>query len=192
MSYVFSFTFFSRPLVFTLHWWSIAFLILSLPLQNFHVALPAKKCLLCFLSLALDLRRPFSHWASLACRLLPLFSVSPLLYIPNLRTWQLLYTTRMQKQFPLSVFVFIDSLVVPALQDAGGYAISHQNNLELYLGYHTCWLSYFTLIWLCCGRTVRRSVYGHVISKFSRMGRLLHFLTHGIPLCALRARELSY
>ena len=24
--------------------------------------------------------------------------------------------------------------------------------------------------------------YGHVISKFSRMGRLLHFLTHGTPL----------
>ena len=73
MSYVFSFTFFSRPLVFTLHWWSIAFLILSLPLQNFHVALTTKKCLLCFLSLALDLRHPFSHSASLACRLLPLF-----------------------------------------------------------------------------------------------------------------------
>ena len=26
------------------------------------------------------------------------------------------------------------------------------------------------------------SVYGHVIIKFSRMGRLLHFLTHGAPL----------
>ena len=24
-----------------------------------------------------------------------------------------------------------------------------------------------------------RSVYGHVITKFSRMGGLLHFLTHG-------------
>ena len=24
--------------------------------------------------------------------------------------------------------------------------------------------------------------YGHVISKFSRMDRLLHFLTHGAPL----------
>ena len=29
---------------------------------------------------------------------------------------------------------------------------------------------------------VARSVYGHVIIKFSRMGRLLHFLTHGAPL----------
>ena len=65
--------FFSLPLTFTLHWWSLAFLIFSPPLQNFHVVLPTKKCLLCFLSLALDLCRPFSRWASLACRLLSLF-----------------------------------------------------------------------------------------------------------------------
>ena len=47
-------------------------------------------------------------------------------------------TTRILKQFPLSVFVFIDSLVVSASQDAGGYAISRQSNLELHLGFHTC------------------------------------------------------
>ena len=63
--------FFSLPLIFTLHWWPLAFLILSPPLQNFHVVLPTKKCLL--LSLAPDLCRPFSCWASLACRLLSLF-----------------------------------------------------------------------------------------------------------------------
>ena len=34
--------------------------------------------------------------------------------------------------------------------------------------------------------------YGHVITKSSRMGRLPHFLTHGTPLRALRARELRY
>ena len=45
---------------------------------------------------------------------------------------------RTQKQFPLSVFVFIDSLVVSASQDAGDYAISRRNILELYLGCHTC------------------------------------------------------
>ena len=73
MSYVLLFPFFSLPLIFTLHWWLLAFLILSPPLQNFHVVLPTKKCLLCFLSLALDLCRPFSRWASLACRLLSLF-----------------------------------------------------------------------------------------------------------------------
>ena len=98
----------------------------------------------------------------------------------------------MQKQFPLSVFVFIDSFVVSALQDAGGYAISRQNNLELRLGCHTCWLSYFTLVCLWCGRTVSRSVYGHVIAKFSRMGRLLHFLTHGALLRELRYNQLSF
>ena len=80
-SYVFSFTFFLLPLIFTLYWWPLAFLILSPPLQNFHVVLLTKKCLLCFLSLALDLCRPFSRWASLACRLLSLFlCLSPALY----------------------------------------------------------------------------------------------------------------
>ena len=85
---------------------------------------------------------------------------------------------RIQRRFPLSAFVFIDSLVVSASQDAGDYAISRQNNLELHLGCHTCLLSYFTLAYLWCGRTVGRA-YGHVITKFSRMGSLPHFLTHG-------------
>ena len=34
--------------------------------------------------------------------------------------------------------------------------------------------------------------YGHVITKFSQMGRLPHFLTHGAPLRAHRALELRY
>ena len=50
----------------------------------------------------------------------------------------ILQTTRIRKQFPLSVFVFIDSLVVSISQVAGGYAISRQNNIELHLGCHTC------------------------------------------------------
>ena len=79
----FLFHFFLLPLIFTLHWWPLTFPILSPPLQNFHVVLPTKKCLICFLSLALDLQlcRPFSRWASLACRLLFLFlGLSPALY----------------------------------------------------------------------------------------------------------------
>ena len=64
----------------------------------------------------------------------------------------------MQRQFSLSVFVFIDSLVVSASQDAGGYATSRQNNLELHLGCDTCWLSCSTLVCLWCWRTGRRSV----------------------------------
>ena len=31
-------------------------------------------------------------------------------------------------------------------------------------------------------------MYGHVITKFSRMGSLPHFFTHGAPLRASRAR----
>ena len=31
-------------------------------------------------------------------------------------------------------------------------------------------------------KSVGRSVYGHVVTKFSRMGRLLHFLTYGVPM----------
>ena len=41
-------------------------------------------------------------------------------------------------------------------------------------------------------RTDRRVVYGHVITKFSRVGSLPHFLTHGAPLRVLRVRELHY
>ena len=65
--------FFSLPLIFSLHWWPLAFLILLPPLQNFMLFFQPKKCLLCFLSLALDLCRPFFRWVSLACRLLSLF-----------------------------------------------------------------------------------------------------------------------
>ena len=42
------------------------------------------------------------------------------------------------------------------------------------------------------GRAGDRSVYGHVITKVYRMGSLPHFLTHGAPLRAVRARELRY
>ena len=97
----------------------------------------------------------------------------------------ILKKTWIQRQFPLSSFVFIDSLAASALQEAGGYAIAHQNNLELHLGCHTCYI----------GMPVVRMdgwVYGHVITKFSRMGRLPHFLTHGAPLRALCALELRY
>ena len=71
--------FFSLLPIFSLHWWPLALLP---RLQNFHVDVvpPTKKCLLCFLSLALDLCRPFSCWVSLAYRF---FSVFLLLYSPN-------------------------------------------------------------------------------------------------------------
>ena len=155
--------FFSLPLIFTLIRWPLAFFIFSPPLQTCHTGLPTKKCLLYCLSVALDLCRPFSRLASPACRLLSLFiCLSLALYSKfvdmtiSLSLILILQKTRVQEQFPLSVFVFIDSLVVSALHDSGDYAISRQNNLELHLGRHPCLLSYFTLVCLWCGRKVGR------------------------------------
>ena len=194
MSYVFSFTVFSLPLTFTLHRWPLAFLILSPPLQNCHVVLPTKKCLLCFLSLALDLCRPFSRWASLACRPLSLFlCLSLVLYSKfvdmTINLSLILYKTRIQKKFPLSVFVFIDSLVVSAHKTR----VAMRFPVKITSSY--IWVAipveWVILHWYACGADGRlggRSVYGHMNTKFSRMGSLPHFLTHGAPL---RARESS-
>ena len=41
-------------------------------------------------------------------------------------------------------------------ESQGGHVISFQINLELHLGCHTCWLSYFTVVCLRCERTVGR------------------------------------
>ena len=146
MSYVFSFTFFHRR-SFSPCIWLLAARILSPPLPTkknvsfFYVSL--------YISVALflvELRWPA---ASLSLSLYSKFV--------DIQLSLILKTTRIQKQFLLSVFVFIDSLAVSTLQDAGGYAISRQNNLELHLGCHTCWLSYFTLVCLWGSRAGRRA-----------------------------------
>ena len=64
--------FFSLSLILSLHWWRLAFLIFSPPLQNFHVVLLTKNVSFVF-SLTLDLCRPFSRLVSLACSILSLF-----------------------------------------------------------------------------------------------------------------------
>ena len=132
-------------------------------------------------SLPLALCRSFSPWALLACRLLSLFLCLSLslysIYVDMTINLSLtLKTTRIQKQFPLSVFVF-------ASQDEGGYAFSRQNNLELHLGSNTCWVSYFTFVCLWCRWTADGGrAYGQVITKISRMGRLPHFPRYGTTL----------
>ena len=107
--------------------------------------------------------RPFSRWASLACRLRSLFlCLSFALFSKfvdmTINLSLILQTTRIQKQFPIFVFVFIDYLVVSALHDSGGYAISRQNNLDLHLGIGLPYLSQWVILhWYTCG-TDRRSV----------------------------------
>ena len=80
--------------------------------------------------------------------------------------------------------LYSGSLVISALQDGGGYSISHQNNLELHLGCHTCWLSYFTLVWLWCGRTVARAIFSDGYIYFIFLPMVLRWRAS--------ARELRY
>ena len=72
-----------------------------------------------------------------------------------------------------------------------GHPISFQINVELHLGCHTCWLSYFILVCLWCGRTGGRVDLRSRDYQISQMHRLPNFLTHGATLRAPRARESS-
>ena len=53
--------FFSRLLIFTLHWWPVAVSHFVTAATQFSCCSSNKKYLLCFLSLALDLCRLFSR-----------------------------------------------------------------------------------------------------------------------------------
>ena len=86
---------------------------------------------------------------------------------------------RIQKHFPLSVFVFIDSFVVSALQDAGGHTLSRQNNLTFDIGLHEVGV-----------RTVGVRTLRH--NQIFRFQRLPIYLSNGTPPWALRARELRH
>ena len=80
----------------------------------------------------------------------------------------------MQRQFLLSVFVFIDSSVVSALQ----------NNVEFHLGCHTCCLSYFAL-----GGTVDRST---ITWSPNFLGCVVYHIFSAMVLCCeCFARESS-
>ena len=80
-----------------------------------------------------ELRWPASLFSLFLC-------LSPALYSKfvdlTINLSLILKKTRIQKHFPLSVFVFTDSLVVSASQDAGGHTLSCQNNLTFGIGLH--------------------------------------------------------
>ena len=85
--YVFLFSFLSLPLIFTLHWWLLAFLLSLPPLQNFHVVIPTKKCLLFFISRSRSLLLFFSlSFAGLSLTLSFFWAVFLLLFNSNLWT----------------------------------------------------------------------------------------------------------
>ena len=105
---------------------SLSLIFTPLAATKFDVVPPTKNVSFVFFSLALVLLLVALHWpVALRSHFLPL-SLS--LYsrfvdttIINLSL--ILYTTRIQKHFPFSIFVFIDSFVVLASQDAGGHIV---------------------------------------------------------------------
>ena len=124
-------------------WWPLAFLILSPPLQNFHVVLPTKKISPLSLSLCPKSVSPFFSLSFAG--LSPTFSFSlsfsrSIFQICEQDHLSKLNTLDSTDTETISAFrfVFIDSFVVSALQDAVAYANSRQNNLELHLGCHNC------------------------------------------------------
>ena len=139
------FHFFSLPLFFTLdliggrQYFSFCHRRYKILMLFFHQKnVPFLFYLSLYISIAfflIELRWPATYFL--------FFSVFLLRYIRNfvdmtINLSLILQTTRIQKQFPLSVFVYIDSLIVSALQDAGGYTIFLRNNLELIFGCYTC------------------------------------------------------
>ena len=116
-----------------------------------------------FFSLALapflgELRWPVDLLSLFLCLSLSLY---PKFVDMTINLSLILQTIRIQKHFPLSVFVFIDSLVVFASQDAGGHTLSRQNNLT------------------CSVCTDGRSGVRYVITKFSCFHRLPIYLSNG-------------
>ena len=139
-----------------------------------------QKWLLCFSYLALalflvELRWTVALLSLFLCLSLYLFSKFLDMTINlNLIIW----TTRIQKHFPLSVFVFIDSFLVSASQDAGGHTLSCQNNL-------TCATAYMQWVY---GRSAFER---YVRTKFTFFHRLPIYLSDGAPPRALHARGSS-
>ena len=97
---------------------------------HFHLAsvaasisyfLPATtKFLCCSSNKKMSPLSPIFRWASLACCLISLALFSKFVVkfvVMTINLSLILQTTRIQKQYPLYVFILIDSLVVSALQD---------------------------------------------------------------------------
>ena len=73
----------------------------------------------------------------------------------------------------------------------GGHAISFQIKPWVAFGLPYLLIELFYIgmpVERTDGRAFERSVYGHVVTKFSRMGSLPHFFTRGAPLRASRVK----
>ena len=162
----------------------LTFLIFLPPLQNFRVVLPTtKKCLLRFLSLQIsvalflvELRWPVAYFLffSFSCSVFQICG-------HEINLCLILQTTRIEKQFPLSVFFFIDSLCCLCITRRGWLCDSPPKQPGVAFGLPYMLIELFQ-IGMPVVRTGGRSVYGHMITKFSRMVRFTQLW------CCTRAR----
>ena len=88
------------------------------------------------------------------------------------------------------LFVFIDSLIVSASQDAGGHAIFRHKNPRVTFGLSYLLIESFYISMSVVRTDVRLRDYKSQ-PKFLGYIRQPNLLTHGAPLRALRARKSS-
>ena len=88
------------------------------------------------------------------------------------------------------LFVFIESLIVSASQDAGGHAISRHKNPRVAFGLSYLLIESFYIGMSVVRTDVRLRDYKSQ-PKFLGYIRQPNLLTHGAPLHALRARKSS-
>ena len=122
------YTFYEGSVVCVLVHFVLSLLLLFTPLAatKFDVVPPTKNVSFVFsLSLQLFFSLSFagmlSYFSLFLCLSLSLYS--KFVDMTNINLSLILYTTRIQKHFPFSIFVFIDPFVVLASQDAGGHIV---------------------------------------------------------------------
>ena len=182
MSYVFSFTFFSLPLIFTLHWWPLACLILSKISSSFFIS--RSRSLSPYFSLSFaGLPPTFSFSLSFSCSKFQICGHDNYSEVNNLEN------TDTETISAFRLFCCLCFTRCGWLCDF----LSKKPRVAFGMPYLFIELFYIGMpVVRTDVRLVGRWVYGHVITKFPRMGSLPHFLTHGAPLRALRAREPRY
>ena len=145
-----------------------------------------KKRLHSFLSLAVAVCRSFSRWASLTCYLFSLFlclslSLNSKFVDMKINLSLILYTTRIQRQFPLFAFVFIDSLVVKT-RVAMRFPAKITSSC-IWVAMHVDWV---ILHWYACGADGR--LVGRMVTW---LPNFLEWVDHYIFLgMGLRSRAL--
>ena len=100
---------------------------------------------------------------------------------PTISSYLLGYPPSLAKLRKATDFNLVPRALFPAPPPELGKSALGTRLLPFAFGLPYLLIELFYKVCLWCRRTVARSVYGHMITKFSRMGRLPHFLSYGPP-----------